>query len=83
MNAANSQEPNQPAPKSFWRMELSRWCKWFILWLILTAIPLCAACFYAGKHRSSNVACGVLVVLFTANYVMPLAALVKSFVKKK
>jgi len=83
MNTPENPEPNHPAPKSFWRWEAPRWCNRYILWLILTAIPLCVAIDYATKQKSSNLACFILAVLLTLNYVMSLAALVKSFVKEK
>ncbi|MGH7941262.1 MAG: hypothetical protein ACREE6_17755 [Limisphaerales bacterium] len=77
---ANSPEPTK---KSFWRMEMPRWCKWFMFWLIVTAIPLCTAITYATKQKSPNVGYAILAVLLTANYMMSLTALVKSFVKEK
>jgi hypothetical protein len=76
---------NSPAnkPHSFWSTYIPRWAKWFMFWLILTAISLCTAISYATKQKSSNVAYAMLAVLLTANYVMSLAALVKSCVKEK
>ena len=64
-------------------MEAQRWCWWFIVWLILTAIPLCAGIDYAEKRNSSNAAYAALATLLAGNYVMSLAALVKAFVKEK
>ena len=69
MNATNSAE-TKPAPKSFWRMEAPRWCNWFMFWLIIIAIPLCAAISYAGKQKSPSVGCAVLAVFLTANYLI-------------
>ncbi|MGH7941383.1 MAG: hypothetical protein ACREFR_09960 [Limisphaerales bacterium] len=83
LSKANPPEPNQPARKPVWRWEAPRWCAWFLLWLILTSIPLCVAIDYTLKHKSFNVACLVLAALLTANYILSLAALVKAFTKEK
>lgn len=54
-----------------------------MFWLILTAIPLCAAISYATNQKSRNIGYAVLAVLLTANYITSLAAVVKSFFEEK
>jgi hypothetical protein len=78
----NSPEPKPSPPKSFWQKMLyaPRWCRWYLFWMIFTAIVWGIAPLLIKTHDEAIL---FLITVGVATYMIALAALIRTFVKEK